>query len=73
MPDITHMAELYGADELPEDIYPLNYKLLQKEQQLDKTLLQKARKDPDKYEIKTFHGGSKKRYLIRVNDKIVVP
>ena len=74
IPTTAYLAECYGLDDLPDDSYLLNYKLLQKEQQKDEHLLQRAMKESTSaYTVEIFHGGGKTRKLICWNGKIVVP
>jgi len=72
--DLEYLAEHFGLDQkdLPDDFFPLQYKLIQKEQQNDKTLMQKLKENP-KYSIKTYRGGGKNRHLVCKNNKIVLP
>lgn len=72
----TDQAECFGLgkDDLPaSDIYPVQFKLLQAEQQLDKQLLSTAKKDNKNYTIKAFCGGGKTRHLICYKGKICIP
>jgi hypothetical protein len=41
---IVELSDLFAADELPDDIYPLNFKLIQKEQVRDTELIDFAAK-----------------------------
>ena len=68
-------AECFGLSksDLPTDIFPVQFKLIQAEQQKDKKLLTDVKNNKDKYSVKSFHGGGKSRTLICHNDKIVVP
>ena len=69
---LEHYAECFGVDKLSNDIFPLDYTLIDKEQQKDPTLL-KALK-ANLYTIKAFCGGDDKSIeLICHNDKIVIP
>ena len=73
-PTTRALAEAFGhtRDEEHESDIPVSFKLIQKEQQTDKSLLQKARKS-DKYQIHSFRGGGKDRHLVCYQDKICVP
>eukprot|EP00957_Ditylum_brightwellii_P203602 15335399-Ditylum_brightwellii.AAC.1 len=73
VPDLITLAEYYGTDALDDGVYPLQFKLLQAEQQKDKQFLEKARTSAANYQVKDFLGGGKKHQLICLNDKIVVP
>eukprot|EP00957_Ditylum_brightwellii_P047979 3643945-Ditylum_brightwellii.AAC.1 len=55
-PDLYIIAEYYGNEQLQEDIYPVQFKLLQTEHQKDKKLIEKA--NPPKLVMKsrTFLG-----------------
>ena len=41
---IVELSDLFAVDELPEDIYPLNFKLIHKEQVRDAKLIDFATK-----------------------------
>jgi hypothetical protein len=69
---MVELADLFAADELPEEIYPLNFKIIHKEQVCDSKLIDYAAKRPD-YTLEVFHGGRKSRQLICKNGKIVIP
>ena len=71
---LVPQAECFGLDkdELPSYSYPLQFKLIQHEQQHDSVLLQKAKTDSF-YHLKTFCGGGKHKTLICCQDKIVEP
>eukprot|EP00957_Ditylum_brightwellii_P052555 3985083-Ditylum_brightwellii.AAC.1 len=62
-----------GVDALDDEVYLLQFKLIQAEQQKDKQLLEKARTSSASYQVKDFLGGRNKYQLICLNDKIVVP
>eukprot|EP00957_Ditylum_brightwellii_P029702 2245164-Ditylum_brightwellii.AAC.1 len=68
VPDLITLTEYYGADTLNDEVYPLQFKLIQAEQQKDIQLLEKARTSSKK-----FLGSRKKCQSICLNDKIVVP
>ena len=68
----VELAELFCADKLPDDIYPLNFKLIQKEQVRDTKLIDYAAKRSE-YSLEVFHGGGKSRQLLCKNGKIVIP
>eukprot|EP00957_Ditylum_brightwellii_P142871 10886127-Ditylum_brightwellii.AAC.1 len=65
--DDIMIAECYIDEEegaIPPHIYPLSFKLLQKEQQKDKTFLEALKKSETKYDIKIFQLADKSRSLI---------
>ena len=72
------MADLFAKKEkVPEDAYPLHFKLIQRYQLADKSLKKLAETD-DKYHVKEFkvvptRGGAKTRPLICREDKICIP
>jgi hypothetical protein len=68
---LHHIAECFGVEDLDDNVFPLTYKLIDKEQQSDKQLL-KALKS-GLYSIHAFCGGGTKRDLICHNGKIVIP
>ena len=72
-PDLYTIAEYYGNEQLSEDMYHVQSKLLQIEQQKDKQLIEKAKASKAGYKVKDFLGGGKKCQLICLKDKIVVP
>ena len=72
IPSNNKLAECYSMDKLPDNVYPVHFKLIQREQQADLDLLRKAKENP-KYSINTYHGGGKIRHLICKNNKIVIP
>eukprot|EP00957_Ditylum_brightwellii_P210856 15365490-Ditylum_brightwellii.AAC.1 len=49
VPGLITLAEYYGADTLDDEVYPLQFKLTQAEQQKDKQLLEKARASSANY------------------------
>eukprot|EP00957_Ditylum_brightwellii_P081822 6224944-Ditylum_brightwellii.AAC.1 len=61
MPDSIASAEYYGVDTLDDEVCPLQFKLIQAEQQKDKQLLEKARASSANYQVKDFLGGKKKQ------------
>ena len=71
--NLLHNAEAFGIDksDLPDDVYPLTYKLIAKEQQKDSSLMRKLHRDS--YKFQTFHAAGKKIDLIVNKDKIVIP
>ena len=69
---IVELANLFAADKLPDDIYPLNFKLIQKEQVCDTKLIDFTAKQPE-YTLEAFHGGGKYCQLLCKNGKIVIP
>ena len=65
-------AECYADDKLPDEIFPLSFKVIQKHQQLDKELLIEAKTKPtNNYSLQQFRGGGKIRHLICYDGKIV--
>ena len=67
-------AECYADDKLPDEIFPLSFKVIQKHQQLDKELLIEAKTNPtNNYSLQQFCGGGKIRHLICYDGKIVIP
>eukprot|EP00957_Ditylum_brightwellii_P017292 1302772-Ditylum_brightwellii.AAC.1 len=50
VPDLITLAEYYGADTIDDEVYPLQFKLIQVEQQKDKKLLEKARNSSASYQ-----------------------
>eukprot|EP00957_Ditylum_brightwellii_P079929 6079218-Ditylum_brightwellii.AAC.1 len=73
VPDLIILAEYCGVDTVDDEVYPLQFKLIQTEQQKVKQLLEKAKTSSANYKTKDFLGGRKKCQLISLNDKIVVP
>ena len=70
---INHKIEdLFGAEDLPKDIFPLTYPLIRKYQCEDDLLLQKVQSN-DHYIMKPFHGGRKTHHLICKHDRICLP
>ena len=70
-----YLADNFGLkdDDLPEDAYPLQYKLIAKYQNLQKDLFIKLNKQQDGFHLKSFCGGGKWQHLICRNEKIVIP
>ena len=68
------MSEYYGNEpnNLPKSAFPLRLKDIQRYQNEDKELKDKAQYD-DKYSITPYHGGGKSRHLIMKDKKICVP
>ena len=64
--------EIFTLDELPEDAFPLTYKIIAREQREDRELLIKARTNP-LYTVTVYRGGGKQRHLITREGKIVLP
>eukprot|EP00957_Ditylum_brightwellii_P193964 14771215-Ditylum_brightwellii.AAC.1 len=61
------IAECYvdkGEIAVPQQVYSLNFKLIQKEQQKDKAFLEALKKSKIKYGVKVFQGADKSRSLI---------
>ena len=52
------LADLFTDNTISEEIYPLNFKLIQKEQVCDTKLIDYAAKT-DGYSLQNFHGGGK--------------
>lgn len=75
MHNIYYLADNFGLedDDLPEDAYPLQYKLIARHQNLRKDLFLKLNKKQDGFHLKSFRGGGKKQSLICRNEKIVIP
>jgi hypothetical protein len=75
MHDTHYLADNFGLedDDLPEDIYPLQYKFIATHQNQQKDLFIKLNKQQDGFHLKSFCGGGKKRSLICRNEKIVIP
>ena len=65
--------EALATHELPQDTFPLTYKLISEQQNLDEPLLQKIRDKTPQYTINIYRGGGKTRELITFNGKIVIP
>ena len=74
-PSTKYLADAFGPTEndLPNDAFPLTYKLIQKAQQADTNLLNHIRKSKSPYLVKPFRGGGKVRQLLVLHDKIVIP
>jgi transposase InsO family protein len=75
MHDMHYLADNFGLedDDLPEDVYPLQYKLIATHQNKQKDLFIKLNKKQDGFHLKSFCGGGKKRTLICRNEKIIIP
>jgi hypothetical protein len=73
--NLEQMAEHFGIDDddLPADAFPLQYKMIAREQNKDKELLKQLKSNTSGFYIKAFRGGGKKRELICHNGKIVIP
>ena len=69
---LLELADLFAAEPLPDDAYPLHFKLIQKEQVRDTSLVNYAEKNPA-YSINVFHGGGNSHQLICKDGKIVIP
>eukprot|EP00957_Ditylum_brightwellii_P057809 4383764-Ditylum_brightwellii.AAC.1 len=67
--ELITLVEYNVVDTLDDEVYLLQFKLIQAEQQQDKYLLEKARISSTNYKDKGF----KKQQLICLNDKVVVP
>ena len=70
----SEVAESYGLkkEDLPDDAFPLTYKLIMEHQLLDQSLM-RAAEYKDGYDLTIFRGGGKKRTLITKYGKIVMP
>ncbi len=66
-------AELFGHDDVLNDIYPLEYCILDEYQQRNPNLLKALKRNSPGYHTKAFHGGGTTRLLICYQDKIVFP
>jgi hypothetical protein len=75
MHNIYYLTDNFGLedDDLSEDAYPLQYKLIARHQNLQKDLFLKLNKKQDGFHLKSFRGGGKKQFLICRNEKIVIP
>eukprot|EP00957_Ditylum_brightwellii_P135211 10310159-Ditylum_brightwellii.AAC.1 len=60
VPDLITFANSYRVDTLDYEVYPLQFKLIQAEQQKDKQLLEKSRTSSANYKVKDFLGDRKK-------------
>eukprot|EP00957_Ditylum_brightwellii_P013053 985634-Ditylum_brightwellii.AAC.1 len=56
-PDLYTIADCYDNEQLSEDIYPVQFKLLQIEQWTDKKLIEKVKTSKAGYKVKDFLGG----------------
>jgi hypothetical protein len=65
-------AEMYGAEELAHDVFPLTYKIIDKAQRSNQPLLRAAGTNPH-YKLKAFVGGGKCRKLLTYKGKIIIP
>lgn len=74
IPSNRQLADAFSLDkkDLPDWSNPVSFKLIQREQQADESLLRTARKTSD-YSIRAFRGGGKTRQLLCYNDRIVIP
>ena len=72
---VTQNAELFGStkQDLPNNLFPVQLKLIQEHQQKDSNLLDSAKADTEHFKLKSFHGGGTSRTLICFNNKIVIP
>eukprot|EP00957_Ditylum_brightwellii_P207205 15351964-Ditylum_brightwellii.AAC.1 len=59
-PDLITLAEYHGVETLDDEVYSLQFKLIQAEQQYGKQLLEKAGTSSAKYKVKEFLGVGKK-------------
>jgi hypothetical protein len=65
--------EVFATDDLPQDIFPLTYKLISEHQNFDAPLLQKIRDKTPDYTVNIYRGGGKTRELVTFKGKIVIP
>ena len=74
-PDLDKMAEHFGLDDedIPANAFPLQYKMIAREQNKDKNLFKLSKSNTPGFHIKAFCWGGKKREFICHNDKIVIP
>ena len=74
MHDLHYLAEHFALedDDLPDNAFPVHYKLIAQHQNKQKDLFIKL-KNQDDYHLKSFCGGGKKRTLICRKEKIVIP
>ena len=72
--NIYYLADHFGLedDDLPPNIYPLQYKINAQHQWKQEALVSKVQKDHEGFHIKSFCEGGKKRDLICYNEKIVI-
>eukprot|EP00957_Ditylum_brightwellii_P098005 7464508-Ditylum_brightwellii.AAC.1 len=59
VPDLITLAENYWMEALDDEVYPLQFKLIQAEQQKDKQLLEKSRTSSVNYKVKDFLGAER--------------
>jgi hypothetical protein len=73
--DLYYLADHFGLhdSDLPDDIYPLSYQLIQDCQKTDKPLITKFKQKSPNYHLKSFRGGGKTKNLICYKEKIVIP
>jgi hypothetical protein len=73
-PEPERLASEFGLTDadLPEVVYPLLYRTLQRHQKADASLLTTAQTRAG-YTVKNFRGGGTERHLVCRNDRIVVP
>jgi RNase H-like domain found in reverse transcriptase len=74
MHDLHYLAKHFALedDDLPDDAFPVHYKLIAQHQNKQKDLFIKL-KNQDGYHLKSFCGGGKKRTLNCCKEKIVIP
>ena len=65
------MLELYNIHELPDDVFTLYFKLIDRYQKEDPFLLEKL--ECPKYQKGYFRGGCNPIKLVTYKDKVVVP
>ena len=58
--NVQDMADCYGLDkdDLPSNVFPITYQLINCKQNNDKSLLVTIRNGAKNYLLKEFHGGS---------------
>ena len=69
------LAECFGGDacDLPSTVFPLQYRLIDKAQQADHSLLHQLSQPHTKLHRTAFYGGERSYNLICHNDQIVIP
>jgi hypothetical protein len=74
MHGMHYLAEHFALKQgdLPDDAYPIHYKLIAQHQNNQKDLFIKLNQGQDGFHLKSFCGGSKKRTLICRHEKIVI-
>ena len=64
--NLQDMADCYGLDkdDLPSDVFPITYQLINHAQNKDKTLLATIKQGAKHYTLKEFHGGGRSSQLL---------